>query len=364
MTEDDAIQPRVTAAWWMSLPAALIIFGSTTAGVAAESSRNPLEPVDTSSPRATFLAFLDNAEKAYRSWRLHAGAAETDAQVRRALRTLDLRQVGEALFYEIGIADALYLYETLARIDLPPLHSIPDATAVAAQSLTRWSIPGTEITIAKVADGEQAGEFLFTSESVARAHQFYDLVRDRPVQRGPDNVIETWRAAPGAAMPDVLAAQIWGLPPWAFSLIAGQPIWKWLAVSLGSLAAAGIAWLAWWLGRTLDKRSQKAGIDWRVGQPAALLCAIAAVTGLQVFVERAVLFREQPGVVASAAMRSSTSPVQPVALAGCFGCDDRLEREHCGSIDQIYWSPCASHCSLATAIRRSPNASEGGAPVR
>jgi hypothetical protein len=125
MTEDDAIQPRVNAAWWMTLSAALIVFGSTTAGFAAESSRNPLEPVDTSSPRATFLAFLDNAEKAYRSWRLHAGAAETDAQVRRALRTLDLRQVGEALFYEIGIADALYLYETLSRIDPPPLDSIP-----------------------------------------------------------------------------------------------------------------------------------------------------------------------------------------------------------------------------------------------
>jgi MscS family membrane protein len=218
------------------------------------------------------------------------------------LRTLDLPDVGEALLFGIGIADALYLYETLSRIDLPPLDSIPDATAVAAQHLTRWSIPGTEITIAKVADGERAGEFLFTSESVARAHQFYDLVRDRPVQRGPDNVIETWRAGPGLAMPDLLAAQIWGLPRWAFSSIWGQPVWKWLAVSLGSLATAGIVWLAWWLGRQLDKRMQRAGIDWRLGQPAAVLCAIAAVTGLQVFVERAVLFREQPAVVATTAI--------------------------------------------------------------
>ncbi len=285
----------------MTLLAALvIIFGSTTASLAADSDRNPLEPVDTSSPRATFLAFRDNTEKAYRSWLLRAGAPETDAQVRRALRTLDLRQVGEALSYEIGIADALYLSETLNRIDLPPLDSIPDATAVAAQGLTRWSIPGTEITIAKVADGERAGEFLFTSESVARAHQFYDLVRDRPVQHGPADMIETWRAAPGDAMPAVLAAEIWRLPRWAFSPISGQPVWKWLAVLLGGVAAAGIAWLAWWLGRRLDERSQGAGIDWRVGRPAAVLCAIAAVTGLQVFVERAVLFREQPGVGASA----------------------------------------------------------------
>jgi hypothetical protein len=33
-----------------------------------------------------------------------------------------------------------------------------------------------------------------------------------------------------------------------------------------------------------------------------VLCAIAAATGLQAFVEQAVLFREQPGVVASAAI--------------------------------------------------------------
>ncbi len=282
------------------LAALAIMFGSMTASLAADSNRNPLEPVDTSSPRATFLAFRDNTEIAYRSWLARAGAAQTDAQARRALRTLDLPDVGEALLFEIGIADALYLYETLSRIDLPPLDSIPDATAVAAQHLTRWSIPGTEITIAKVADGERAGEFLFTPDSVARAHRFYDLVKDRPVQRGPANVIGTWRAAPGDAMPDVLAAKIWGLPRWAFLPISGQPVWKWLAVLLGGLAAVGIASLAWWLGWMLDRRSQRAGIDWRLGRPAAVLCAIAAAVGLQAFVERAVLFHEQPGVVASA----------------------------------------------------------------
>ena len=57
-------------------------------------------------------------------------------------------------------------------------------TAAAAQGLTRWSIPGTEITIAKMADGEQVGEFLFTSETVARAHEFYDLVRTGPCCAG------------------------------------------------------------------------------------------------------------------------------------------------------------------------------------
>jgi hypothetical protein len=111
MTENGATQPRATATWRMTLAAALAIFGSTTASVSAEPGPNPLEPVDTSSPRATFFAFRDSIENAYRSWLLREGA-EADAQGRRALRTLDLRHVGEALLHEIGMADALYLYET------------------------------------------------------------------------------------------------------------------------------------------------------------------------------------------------------------------------------------------------------------
>ena len=112
MTEDGAIQPRVTAAWWMTLLAALVMLGSTTASIAAESSRNPLEPVDTSSPHATFLAFRNNMEKAYRSRPLREGT-ETDAQAQTGAPYADLRHVGEALLMEIGVADALYLYETL-----------------------------------------------------------------------------------------------------------------------------------------------------------------------------------------------------------------------------------------------------------
>ena len=131
MTENGTTQPKVIATWWTTLLAALVVLGST-ASVAAEPDKKPLEPVDTSSPRATFLAFRDPVEKAYRSW-LSRERAEADAQGGRALRTLDLRHIGEALLREIGMDDALYLYETLNRIDLPPLASIPGATEVEAQ---------------------------------------------------------------------------------------------------------------------------------------------------------------------------------------------------------------------------------------
>ena len=66
-------------------------------------------PVDTSSPRATLRSFLANVGEAYERWRNRSGRAETLVPAQRALHTLDLRHVGEALIFEIGIDSALYL---------------------------------------------------------------------------------------------------------------------------------------------------------------------------------------------------------------------------------------------------------------
>ncbi len=290
--------------WRAVLISLILLISSTVVGLADETDPNPLEPVDTSSPRATFLAFNHYAEKAYRAWRMREGIAATGAQVRRTLRTLDLAHIGKALLEEVGIADALYLYETLNRINLPPFEAIPDAAMVEAKGLTRWTVPGTEITIAKVTDGERAGEFLFTSDSVARAPQFYDLVKDRPVLHGPDpeSVIETWRAAPGLAMPDALAAWVWRLPRWAFTPIAAQPVWKWLAVGLSLLAGVAMARGGWAIGRKLDKTCRRAGVEWRIGQPVAALVALLAVVGLGWFIQSVVVFRERPGIATAIAL--------------------------------------------------------------
>jgi MscS family membrane protein len=188
------------------------------------------------------------------------------------------------------------------RIDLPPLEQITDAATAKAQNLARWTIPGTEITIAKVADGERAGEYLFTPESLARARRFFELVQDLPPKRGEGSVIATWRAAPGLGMPDRLAAWIWDLPAWAFYQILDQPVWKWLAALLGTLVTAGFAGLAWRAGRKWDRRCAKRDAGWRIGEPTALFGVIAALAVLELFLERVVLLRERPGIVTSVAI--------------------------------------------------------------
>jgi hypothetical protein len=107
-----------------------------------------LQPVDTSGPRAAFQELRDNLEQAFRQWRLHQGSTAPTQAARRAVRTLDLGSIGDALAEEVGLAAALFLYETTSRIDLPPVAGIPDAAMVEAEGVTRWMVPGTEITIA------------------------------------------------------------------------------------------------------------------------------------------------------------------------------------------------------------------------
>ena len=180
-------------------------FAQTAPASAQGDVANPLQPVDTSSPRATFNSFRIELEKAYRAWRQREHLREVRALGDRVLRTLDLDRIGEAFREDVGLTDALYLYDTLAKLGMPPLESIPDAQAVAAQGLTEWTFPGTEITIVKVAEGEQAGRFLFSAETVRRAGRYFDLVQGLPSPPGYIDAVGTRRASPGLLMPEALA---------------------------------------------------------------------------------------------------------------------------------------------------------------
>jgi MscS family membrane protein len=112
---------------------ALLLFGSCHAPADA---RYPLEPVDTSSPRATLTSYITEMEGVWRVFRDEYWDAPTyeiyqDIMSRagRILRTLDLSEVAPSARIEVGHQAATLLYETLARIELPPMEAIPDAAA-------------------------------------------------------------------------------------------------------------------------------------------------------------------------------------------------------------------------------------------
>ncbi len=164
-------------AWWIC---------ANPAGAAQ--AVHPLAPPDTSSPRATLSTFLDEMNKAVDAYKSGNRDQASDF-LNRAGRCLDLDAEPPAIRPVLGMYAALYLKETLDRIDFPPLEDIPDAKAVEARKLTAWILPFTEITIAAGKDGPTGGKFLFSPDTVNRSEEFYDKVRLFPYKPGAEGAL-------------------------------------------------------------------------------------------------------------------------------------------------------------------------------
>jgi MscS family membrane protein len=119
------------------------------------------------------------------------------------------------------------LYETLSRIELPPDDAIPDTSA----NVKRWVIPNTEIALERVPEGPRQGEFLFSSETVANAGDFYERVRALPYTRSVplENLKETVIGGAGWLIPN---RWIQAIPEKLRVPLAGQPSWKWIGLVL------------------------------------------------------------------------------------------------------------------------------------
>ena len=207
-------------------------------GASGPAARHPLAPLDTSSPRATLTSFLGVIPEFEEAVTAYLAAPSRDRALRvlrvrdRASRVMDLSALPPAALRQRG-GQALYLLlEVLARLELPPLEQVPDATAFTPDSRRdRWTIPNTEITIARIATGPRAGEFLFSAETVARLGEFYSAVEHLPFLRSMPlgsprlMALETT----GWMVPQGLVA---ALPAWSRRPLMDTPVWKLVAALL------------------------------------------------------------------------------------------------------------------------------------
>ncbi len=205
-------------------------------------AQNPLEPSDTSSPRATinsFLVLTQEVSRRYIEYRLSPSPATQAALsqvLKKAWRLLDLSQISSAARQTVADENFMLIWDVIARLKLPDLKQIPGPPAdrVGAKQSElpmRWRIPGTEITIARVEGGPRAGEFLFSPDTVARAQEFFESVRTQPYLR-PVPTENLYRAAQLFTGWMIPLAWVEALPNWANTPILGQVAWKWLAVLL------------------------------------------------------------------------------------------------------------------------------------
>jgi MscS family membrane protein len=220
----------------------LLLIGSH----AGASTEHPLEPVDTSSPRATLNAFLTELDEIWRVFRdeywetpTYAEYVQIIGKAARVLRMLDLSAVAPSARIEVGYESATKLYETLARIELPPLDDVPDAAAFAdIEGPAQWTLPHTDITIARVTEGPRKGEFLFSAATVERSGEFYLKTRALPYLR--DIPIEN-----SAGLRQIHGGWWMGmstieqLPAWMRKVVFDHAVWKWgaFAVLMGLVVA-------------------------------------------------------------------------------------------------------------------------------
>jgi MscS family membrane protein len=165
----------------------------------ADTLINPLKPADTSSPRDTLQSFFTDIEIVLID--LQDKVITTEAGYRaykRIMSMLDFSLTPNGDSRMTMARRSLLLLEILNRIELPPESDIPGDDEVAQSGLKQWTIPDTRLTIQRIENGPQAGEFLFSAGTVERLRRDYLLVKHLPYKReGAYNIFEKFTGSEG-----------------------------------------------------------------------------------------------------------------------------------------------------------------------
>lgn len=302
---------RVTRLFLIVL-AAVIGLGISTAVASEGEEANPLQPLDTSSPQATYLSFIEQvvvAEELYVEYQQNRSES-TQKAVANALsdagRLFDLADVASANRDEVIVASFGRLADILNRIPEPDIEAFPDADDVAEANPTsggllaepettaagadaiagaseqqvgrsfgidRYVIPKTEITIVRQTKGSRAGDYVFSASTIAGLKEWRQAVSDLPVRDGV--IVRNWvneiANATGHWIPQWLLD---GIPEPLKAPVFGVPLWKLIA---DILVLAGVFFCTWlWRHLVVSKRAVDSlrGLAWKLTTPVLLLVLV------------------------------------------------------------------------------------------
>lgn len=122
--------------WRFALPFVFLL----ALGAVLAQQVHPLLPLERSTPRAALSSFLQSGDamgeflaREYLASPSQEGYGVIVSRTGVILQGLDLSQLPPAARVKSGRAAALYLYEVLSRIPLPPVQEIPDSLPADAR---------------------------------------------------------------------------------------------------------------------------------------------------------------------------------------------------------------------------------------
>ncbi len=287
----------------------LVLFISFAADTAtAQDGAVSLPSADTSSPRTTLKSFIDSCNEFYQltSTDRHFDRRSPHHRplVRRILDCLDTSELPDYARDDVASEAAVCLKEILDRVALPPFEEIPDIEAVESaagpEKLSRWHIPGTRLTIARVEEGPQKHEYLFTPGTIARTVDYYEEIKHLDYRTtGPavsTGFYRWYASAPGHPM---IAVIVDHLPKWARERAFSLAIWQWAGLIVALLITILVMALAYRLQQSLAVRWRERAV-YRYGLTLLLSVGAAFVPlAFKHVVETALTIRGTPLYVAS-----------------------------------------------------------------
>jgi len=241
----------------------------------------PLEPPDTSSPRATLKSFLDLSDETGRLYNVFRESPSPATQqalqpaIAKMMLLLDLSELPPAAQNEAGKEAVILLWDVLARLELPPLGEVPGQPADPTESTddtfpAQWRIPHTSIVIARVKEGPHADEYMFSTDTVKYLRSYYELAQHLPYQRPmpTSNLLLSVQQITGWMIP---MKWVETLPEWAETLILGQVLWKWVAELLLLGLAIGLVMAVHRFAKRKPRDGSLHSYAYRISTPLSII---------------------------------------------------------------------------------------------
>ena len=220
---------------------------------------------NTSSPRNTLTLFIETANEIYSIIASDEFVDRNNAKYRplvaRFVSCLDQSQLPEYSRDYYASEASVCLKEVLDRITLPSIEEIPGAEDVKEMDgeipVLKWQIPNTQIFIARVNEGPRRGEYLFTSETVAKIPEIFQTMRKQPYQTEreiSEGFYDWYLSAPSN---QVMAKLVRSLPSWFRNRLGSLAYWQWIGLLISIAITVVVMVLCYRIGRHQSQRARQ-----------------------------------------------------------------------------------------------------------